>query len=496
MILLVSTVKQRAASLTVKPINEWNTFSRKNFNNFIKSNKSSLSAVPRICGKSSRLELAPNGQHIPSFNYSLQRERSRITSKKSVISFIHSRTLTQLATSSTATDSDVITVNDNSQVKGIAWLRQVLVETLNELYDPADIARGSVRAKFEKGTKKKKNNKSTDEESIVDSPTVEEIERMAEDAAIQANSQFTAQDAMVTPATKPEFGDYQCNAAMGLAKSLGMKPRDCALQIVEKLKPKLVGIMDEPEIAGPGFINLKFSTDYLSSTVFAMAQDVNGRLAVPKSNPIQKVVVDFSSPNIAKEMHVGHLRSTIIGDTLSNILEFAGHEVTRLNHIGDWGTQFGMLVEHLRDNYPEALSKETSQNVDLGDLVMLYKAAKQRFDSDDEFKVRAREGVVKLQSGDSESLAAWDSLCAASRKEYQKIYDMLNIQNLQERGESFYNPYLKDIITELEEKQLAVESEGATVVFLEGVSSSGSFMEKHLHIFFTLNSPLCLVRES
>jgi arginyl-tRNA synthetase len=138
-------------------------------------------------------------------------------------------------------------------------------------------------------------------------------------------------------------------------------------------------------------------------------------------------VVDFSSPNIAKEMHVGHLRSTIIGDTLSNVLEFSGHEVVRLNHIGDWGTQFGMLVEHLRDEFPAALSKETSQNVDLGDLVTLYKAAKQRFDKDDDFKVRSREGVVKLQAGDAEALAAWESLCEASRFEYQKVSNLKQI---------------------------------------------------------------------
>lgn len=135
----------------------------------------------------------------------------------------------------------------------------------------------------------------------------------------------------------------------------------------------------------------------------------------------QKIVVDFSSPNIAKEMHVGHLRSTIIGDTLCNVLEFAGHDVVRLNHVGDWGTQFGMLVEHLRDEYPVALDKSKTEEVDLGDLVMLYKSAKKRFDEDDDFKTRAREGVVKLQSGNPEELAAWETLCAASRKEFQKV---------------------------------------------------------------------------
>jgi arginyl-tRNA synthetase len=135
----------------------------------------------------------------------------------------------------------------------------------------------------------------------------------------------------------------------------------------------------------------------------------------------QKIVVDFSSPNIAKEMHVGHLRSTIIGDTLCNVLEFSGHDVVRLNHVGDWGTQFGMLVEHLRDEYPVVLDKSKAEEVDLGDLVMLYKAAKKRFDDDDDFKTRAREGVVKLQSGNPEELTAWEVLCAASRKEFQKV---------------------------------------------------------------------------
>ena len=238
--------------------------------------------------------------------------------------------------------------------------------------------------------------------------------------------------------------------------------------IVEGIMPKLGDLMETPEIAGPGFINLKFKESYLEAAATAMAKDANGRMGVPLTDQKQKIVVDFSSPNIAKEMHVGHLRSTIIGDTLCNVLEFAGHDVVRLNHIGDWGTQFGMLVEHLRDEYPAALSKETSQEVELGDLVLLYKAAKKRFDVDEEFKSRAREGVVKLQAGNAEELAAWESLCAASRVEYQKVYDKLNIRRLQERGESFYNPYLNDVVKNLEEQGLAVESEGAKVVFVDG----------------------------
>lgn len=197
--------------------------------------------------------------------------------------------------------------------------------------------------------------------------------------------------------------------------------RECAAKIVDGLKPILGDIMEEPEIAGPGFINLKFKQEYLATAITEMAKDASGRLGIPQTSHKQKIVVDFSSPNIAKEMHVGHLRSTIIGDTLSNILEFAGHEVVRLNHVGDWGTQFGMLVEHLRDEFPDALGSETAKNVDLGDLVILYKAAKKRFDADEEFKQRAREGVVKLQAGNPEEIAAWESLCAASRVEFEKV---------------------------------------------------------------------------
>ena len=180
--------------------------------------------------------------------------------------------------------------------------------------------------------------------------------------------------------------------------------------------------------------------------------------------------MDFSSPNIAKEMHVGHLRSTIIGDTLSNVLTFAGHDVLLLNHVGDWGTQFGMLVEHLRDEYPQALLN--NQDVDLGDLVTLYKAAKKRFDVDEEFKARAREGVVKLQAGDAESLAAWESLCRASRVEYQKIYDRLNIVGLHERGESFYNPYLEDVVTELQNLVMLFQSTACLCAYYDDATTT------------------------
>jgi len=365
-------------------------------------------------------------------------------------------------------------VDDTNKLVGIDWIKEGIVKVLNDTFDPKEVARAAALAKLEPKKKKKKKKKA--EGDAATAPVEEEPQLTQEqkdeigNAAAEAAKPFGVEETAVTPATRLEFGDYQCNAAMGLAKNVGMSPRDCAMKIVEGLRPLIGDIMEEPEIAGPGFINLRFKKEYLEKSVESMAKDTE-RLAVPLAGNKQKIVVDFSSPNIAKEMHVGHLRSTIIGDTLSNVLEFSGHEVVRLNHIGDWGTQFGMLVEHLRDEFPAALSKETSQDVDLGDLVTLYKAAKQRFDKDDDFKVRSREGVVKLQSGDVEALAAWESLCEASRVEYQKIYDALNIKGLEERGESFYNPFLKGVIDNLEEQGLAVESDGATAVFLDGYTN-------------------------
>jgi len=405
-----------------------------------------------------------------------------------------------LAASTTTTDAETDASSSASSADaevtllGIDWVRDNVARVLNDAFDPAEVARGAALAKLEpkkkKGKKKKKKKKKTggadgdaailaeeaeakkkeEDEGAKEAQLSEEEKQAILDAAAAAAQPFGELDTAVTAATKAEFGDYQCNAAMALAKNVGMAPRDCAARIVEGLRPLIAGCMEEPEIAGPGFINLRFREEYLAKAVRGMSEDAGpgGRLAVPPVANKQKIVIDFSSPNIAKEMHVGHLRSTIIGDTLANVLTFAGHDVKRLNHVGDWGTQFGMLVEHLRDEYPAALSKETSADVDLGDLVMLYKAAKKRFDADDDFKTRAREGVVKLQAGDAEALAAWESLCEASRKEYQKIYDTLDIRGLEERGESFYNPFLNGIIDDLEEKGMAEESQGATAVFLEG----------------------------
>jgi arginyl-tRNA synthetase len=280
-------------------------------------------------------------------------------------------------------------------------------------------------------------------------------------------------DPQLAPASKPEFGDFQANGALPLAKPLGQPPRQIAQAIVAQLAadPAFTELCQEPQIAGPGFINLTLRPERLSAEVALRLGDP--RLGVPTAadeaggQMPAPVVVDFSSPNIAKEMHVGHLRSTIIGDCLARVLEFRGHPVLRLNHVGDWGTQFGMLITHLKQVAPEAL--ETADAVDLGDLVAFYRQAKARFDDDEAFQTTAREEVVKLQAGDPLSLRAWGLLCDQSRREFQKIYDRLDIR-LSERGESFYNPYLQAVVDDLRAAGLLVIDDGAGCVFLEGVS--------------------------
>jgi arginyl-tRNA synthetase len=278
-------------------------------------------------------------------------------------------------------------------------------------------------------------------------------------------------DPQLAPASKPEFGDFQANGALPLAKPLGQPPRAIATAIVEQLTadPAFAELCLEPQIAGPGFINLTLRPERLAAELQARLGDP--RLGVPSLEVAgvvpTPVIVDFSSPNIAKEMHVGHLRSTIIGDALARVLEFRGHPVLRLNHVGDWGTQFGMLITHLKQVAPEALTMADA--VDLGDLVAFYRQAKARFDADESFQTTSREEVVKLQGGDPVSLKAWGLLCNQSRREFQKIYDQLGIR-LSERGESFYNPYLQAVVDDLRAAGLLVVDAGAGCVFLEGVS--------------------------
>jgi len=286
-----------------------------------------------------------------------------------------------------------------------------------------------------------------------------------EQALVQAfGPELAGTDPVLVPASNPKFGDYQANCAMPLAKRLKDKPRAIAEKIVAHLE--VSDLCEPPEIAGPGFINLRLQPSYLQAQLQAIEADE--RLGVATVEPGQKVIVDFSSPNIAKEMHVGHLRSTIIGDSIARVLEFVGHDVLRLNHVGDWGTQFGMLITHLRTACPEALTG--TEQVDIGDLVAFYKQAKQRFDEDEEFKARSRQAVVALQSGDEAARQAWQLLCDQSRQEFQKIYDRLDI-TITERGESFYNPLLSEVVADLKAQGLLVEDQGAQVVFLDGFTN-------------------------
>jgi arginyl-tRNA synthetase len=294
---------------------------------------------------------------------------------------------------------------------------------------------------------------------------IDQLKTQIESALITAfGPELAGTDPVLVPTTNPKFGDYQVNVAMSLSKRLGQPPRTIAQTILDNLD--VSDLFETPAIAGPGFINLKFKAAYLNQQLAAMQRD--DRLGVSPTQSPRKVVVDFSSPNIAKEMHVGHLRSTIIGDCIARILEFQGHNVLRLNHVGDWGTQFGMLITYLREVAPEALT--TADAIDLGDLVAFYKKAKARFDEDPEFQAIARNEVVKLQAGDVESRKAWGLLCEQSRREFNVIYDLLDI-TLTERGESFYNPFLADVVSDLETTGLLQTDQGAKCVFIDGFTN-------------------------
>lgn len=265
----------------------------------------------------------------------------------------------------------------------------------------------------------------------------------------------------VVQSSQPKFGHYQFNTPMKLAKPLGMPPRQIAEKIKEALKAD--PSIEKLDIAGPGFINITLKSDWLDSELNTIVPDPRLGIPLPK-NPL-RVIVDFSSPNIAKEMHVGHLRSTIIGDSLARLMEFLGHDVLRLNHVGDWGTSFGMLIAYMQAEVPDVLSGK--EHTDLSHLMGWYKAAKYRFDNDEDFKKRSQLQVVALQNGDPVSLKAWNIICDISREAFQQIYDILDVK-VQERGESFYNSMFGETVKDLESKGLVTLSEGAKCVFVEG----------------------------
>lgn len=319
--------------------------------------------------------------------------------------------------------------------------------------------------------------------------------RLAEAFAAVLGQPADTIDATIRPATDPKFGDYQCNAAMALAKRAKRNPRQLAEQAVAAAK--LDDLALPPEIAGPGFINLRLKNEFLGTAVATVAAD--DRLGVSPAAKPETVVVDFSSPNISKEMHIGHLRSTVLGDVVSRVLECLGHRVVRQNHVGDWGTQFGMLLAYLRQDLArlpdrrviepflqqmgtsfEISMRETEQtrrphivSVHLADLEDFYRRAKEKFDSDAEFASEARHTVTQLQSGDPECLRHWRMFHDESLRHCQAMYARLGVslQPGDVRGESDYNADLPAVIDALDKQGLLVESEGAKCVFLDGFTN-------------------------
>jgi arginyl-tRNA synthetase len=270
---------------------------------------------------------------------------------------------------------------------------------------------------------------------------------------------FGDADPLIRPSS---FADFQANVALPLGKRLGRPPREVAAELAARLD--VADMCADPEVSGPGFINFSLRDDWIAAQATQMLGDPRLGLA-PTATP-QTVVVEYSSPNVAKEMHVGHLRTTIVGDAIARVLEFAGHRVIRDNHVGDWGTPFGMLIEHLLDvgeDSAEAGLLTTDPNA-------FYQAARRKFDSDPAFTERARSRLVLLQAGDPDTMAIWQRLVDISRGYLHQVYTRLRVSLTDEdiRGESFYNDMLADTVGELEERGIAVVSEGALCAFPAG----------------------------
>ncbi|MFD0901660.1 arginine--tRNA ligase [Actinomadura sediminis] len=266
------------------------------------------------------------------------------------------------------------------------------------------------------------------------------------------------------PVIRPsQFADLQANVALPMAKKLGRKPRDVANEIVANLD--VADVVSKVEVSGPGFVNLTLADGWIAAEAQRALEDP--RLAVPEAERPQKVVVEYSSPNVAKEMHVGHLRTTIVGDAIARILEFLGHDVVRDNHVGDWGTPFGMLIEHLLDLGEDAAARGDSS---VSDLTAFYQAARQKFDADPAFAERSRNRVVALQAGDPETLRLWQVLVDVSKRYFNAVYTRLGVTLTDDdiKGESFYNDLLAPTVAELEDKGIAVVSDGALCAFPPG----------------------------
>lgn len=266
-------------------------------------------------------------------------------------------------------------------------------------------------------------------------------------------------EAQIRQSAKAQFGDYQANGVMSVAKALAMPPRQLAEKVVALLD--LSGIASKVEIAGPGFINIFLDSGFVAANADAALADAKLGISPVEQ---QTIVIDYSAPNVAKEMHVGHIRSTIIGDAAARTNELLGHKVIRANHVGDWGTQFGMLIAYL-----EKVQNESANDMKLSDLEEFYRAAKKNYDEDEDFALRARGYVVKLQGGDEYCLQMWRKLVDVTMKQNQITYDRMNVTLTRDdvMGESLYNSMLPGIVSDLQDKGLAVDSEGAVVVYLD-----------------------------
>jgi arginyl-tRNA synthetase len=276
--------------------------------------------------------------------------------------------------------------------------------------------------------------------------------------------------AIVTPATDAKFGDYQANGVMALAKRIKTNPRKLAEQVVEKLA--IDDICETPEVAGPGFINLRLRPGFIADRLLEINADEQNRLGIERESQPRTIVVDFSGPNIAKQMHVGHLRSTIIGDCICRLLEFLGHNVIRQNHIGDWGTQFGMLCANYDRKLRETSATGVTMRADapLADQEVFYREAKSLYDSDAQFREEARAAVVGLHRGDGVWTRYWEIIRKSSIDHCQELYDGLGITLRAQdvRGESEYNNDLPAVVEDLEKSGFAKQSDGAICVFPEG----------------------------
>lgn len=294
-------------------------------------------------------------------------------------------------------------------------------------------------------------------------PTIRQALESRVSQAITAVTGIEDNAPNVIQASRPEFGDYQANGVMALAKRARTNPRELARQVVDHLE--YGDLIHRAEVAGPGFINLFLADRWLGEKAGRTLADPASSIEVATRQ--QTVVVDYSSPNLAKEMHVGHLRGTIIGDALVRVMQALGHRVIRQNHVGDWGTQFGMLIAHLEDL--RQADSEAELSTELSDLETFYRHAKQRFDAEPDFANRARRYVVQLQQGDSQCLAMWEQFIEESLRHCEAVYEMLGVLLTRDdlKAESSYNNELKNIVEVLDEKGLLTESEGAQCVFLD-----------------------------